>query len=284
MGINRRVRNMEVIVVPIIMVILYFLWNIFISDISGSSHSKLSDKQIERLNTERKLAEKRYVNYKDPRVEKQLMNYEEFFEEIDSLTYKLGSEIPYTGSFRGIKTIFSNDSTYSEKHAEEGNFLNGQKEGVWTDWSSSGSIIQQGKYSKNKKVGIWIEMVGGKKSVSYIDGVMNGPLIEWRENGDIHRQMNYVNGKLDGIKTAFYEDGKKLKEVHYVNGKLDGPWEYWHSNGNKMTEGNCVNNEPKGLWKGWHRNGQKKYEEIKDGWSRSSERKEWDENGIEITK
>ena len=82
MGLNKRARNMEVIVVPIIMVILYFLWNTFISDISGGSTMSRNKKEFYAREGARELK----IDSANNKIEEELkkIGYEDVFIGLNS--------------------------------------------------------------------------------------------------------------------------------------------------------------------------------------------------------
>jgi hypothetical protein len=48
------------------------------------------------------------------------------------------------------------DNTYNANaKVEEGKYLDGQKEGLWTEYYPDGKIKSKGEYSKGKKIGKW---------------------------------------------------------------------------------------------------------------------------------
>jgi antitoxin component YwqK of YwqJK toxin-antitoxin module len=81
---------------------------------------------------------------------------------------------------------------------EEGGYLDGKRDGIWTYWHENGNKWSEGFYHAGQNE--------GKSTV-------------WYENGEIQYSGFYKNDKPDG-KWAFYSsNGKKVKEVTYSEGK-----------------------------------------------------------------
>ena len=79
----------------------------------------------------------------------------------------------------------------TERHAngqksKEGVMINGQSEGLWTEWDEGGNVVSQGNYLKGKKDGPWVEYYknGQKLNERMFD---NGNLqneTHWDEGGN----------------------------------------------------------------------------------------------------
>lgn len=106
----------------------------------------------------------------------------------------------------------------------EGNLIDDQKEGKWTDYSVGvfnqgieGSIIE-GFYLHSKKDSIWIEWNGDMKSP-------NSKSKNWNEKGRMHSIRHYSNDTLIGKceNWNYYYDKLQLyKQKNYKKGTLDG--------------------------------------------------------------
>jgi len=121
----------------------------------------------------------------------------------DGLSYKRGSDKPFTGAVayhKGSKSGIAN-------------FKDGKKEGLETMWLKNGK-----KWKEN----------------NYTDGKLEHT-IEFYGNGKKLRENNYKDGKKEGVQTSWYTSGHKRKEEYYINGK-SGRWVYYYRNGQKGTE------------------------------------------------
>ena len=86
--------------------------------------------------------------------------------------------------------------------SEEGNYVKGEKEGLFKSYTFDHSLYIVGNYSKNKENGRWVKFT---------------------KSGQIDSEENYFNGKLDG-KCMYYSDysekQKKIVERNYRVGEL----------------------------------------------------------------
>ncbi|MEI6157499.1 MAG: PKD domain-containing protein, partial [Atribacterota bacterium] len=87
----------------------------------------------------------------------------------------------------------------SGKKKSQGEYLNGQKEGVWISWYENGSQGQKGSYRQNGKEGIWTK---------------------YYQNGKIESQGPYKDNRREGKWTKWYEDGRKFAEFKCQNDQI----------------------------------------------------------------
>ena len=98
--------------------------------------------------------------------------------EKNSLRYKSGSDIPFTGR------VISDYESGSERL--RGAYTNGAMDGVWVFWHDNGKKEKECTYSNGKENGGWTEWYpNGKEKLSgtYVNGMMNGNWISWFDNG-----------------------------------------------------------------------------------------------------
>ena len=200
----------------------------------------------------------------------------------DDLSYKKGSETPYTGA---AYTWYENG-----KMEFEANFVNGKIEGLATGWYPNGKMESETNYVNGKREGYsttWHENGEKKGLVNFVNEVANEVThadsvnIKQIEKRD---DLSYKNGSETPYTGAAYawKNGILLfMETNLVSGKPDGLTTLWDENGQKKEELNYKDGKREGLSTSWHDNGQKKEEvNFKDG--KEVSRKEWDEEGNEI--
>ncbi len=159
------------------------------------------------------------------------------------------------------------DGTWTEyfedgKRKTELNYLNGKFNGLQSYWSSNGNKIQEKNYIDGKQQGLWTlyyQETGIKKEeTNYIDGVQEGLWTEWYEDGQKRRERNFKNGERDSTWTTWYKNGNKKFLAGYSNGKLNGKYIRWYEGGIiKELDGDYLNNKKHKKWIYWSKNGQK---------------------------
>jgi antitoxin component YwqK of YwqJK toxin-antitoxin module len=117
---------------------------------------------------------------------------------------------------------------------EEGEFVDGKKQGVWHMWNENGTKA---------------------KDENYVDGELDGNWTLFDEKGAKVREVGYKAGNRDG-KWTYYEDGKVVREESYEHDKLHGIVRLWFPNGQKSHELNYDHGVPVGMQQQWHPNGQ----------------------------
>lgn len=142
----------------------------------------------------------------------------------------------------------SRDGHYVQWHSNghkwyEGDYADGQIDGVWRVWHSNGKKAAQGKQNSLGEQGLW----------EY-----------WHDNGQMSAQGSYVNGKQTGLWRQWYKNGQKKSEVSFVDGKADGLAVEWYESGVKRFEGHYNMNNPDGTWREWDMSGQILREENRD--------------------
>jgi antitoxin component YwqK of YwqJK toxin-antitoxin module len=124
----------------------------------------------------------------------------------------------------------------SGNRLDEGTIVNGQKEGTWIEYHTTGGFPS--------------------KSVNYLNGILNGPYIEYTNRGQISLKAFYKNNKLDGP-WAKYNYGYLEKEANYENGLLNGTLrEYDTNNRNLQREINYKDGKQHGLYRFYNADGE----------------------------
>lgn len=116
---------------------------------------------------------------------------------------------------------------------EEGEVVNGLKEGAWVTYNEEGFPETLTTYLKGKKHGVALtfERNGALKSKQYYNlDVKEGEFLSY--NGRrLSERKTYVGGELNGLLVTYYNDGKVQQEAPYVNGKLDGLGKWFNQQG-----------------------------------------------------
>lgn len=146
----------------------------------------------------------------------------------DEITYQ-GDRAYFNGSpFTGILVD-------KNSNAKLGEFRDGLKNGMFTEY-----------YSKGKK----------KSEGNFINGMKEGKHLEWFENKILKSESNYSNGKKNGLFTEWFSNGNKAFEGNFSDDKENRTHIYWYENGAKKSEQEFMNNEPNGKLLIWYENGQ----------------------------
>jgi antitoxin component YwqK of YwqJK toxin-antitoxin module len=134
-------------------------------------------------------------------------------------------------------------SAVSESH-----WLNGKRHGHFVEWlkqseedrcydSSKHIKAQEGQYTNGKKDGIWLNWHGNGQictEQNYINGKMNGEYKYWKYDGILQSIEHYKNDKRHGLSLRFFDNGKKENEAYYKNGVLIGRIAKWDELGNSV--------------------------------------------------
>jgi antitoxin component YwqK of YwqJK toxin-antitoxin module len=158
------------------------------------------------------------------------------------------------------------------KIIEEGNYVNNEKEGVWTTLNSSEKITQN--YSKGKLNGASKKYNNDVlvETGQFMNGLMTGVWKFYYLNGKIKGEGSFTNGDggdlgstgipkngRDGKWVLYYENGNKEQEFNYQSGLLEGVVITYHDNGNVSTRCNYINGKPEGECFHFYNGGQKQY-------------------------
>jgi antitoxin component YwqK of YwqJK toxin-antitoxin module len=176
--------------------------------------------------------------------------------------------IPRTPTPNGLYKSYDEQG----KLASIGYFSNGDKNGIWKEYSQ-GNLITEGAFLKGSKNGIWKEYSNGKliSSFTYNKGNKDGPFEVYREadnygpyrleatgsfkdDNQIKITQYYDNGKVEfihqytGLNDEYYESGVKKIEYPTISGNKTGIYGEWSENGMKMVEFSIINGEKNGLY------------------------------------
>ncbi len=170
--------------------------------------------------------------------------------------------------------VFSDDSTIMDgdydsyyrggAHEVHGQYVDGKKQGEWTNWHENGKVMKvetylngqlngkitqyrddktlerETEYKANKREGTWnyYDETGKNllKREVYADGKPNGTWIENYPNGKPKSKTSYLNGELDGTQEEYYDNGKRSIVRNFKNGVLHGKYYEWAKTGSLLKE------------------------------------------------
>jgi antitoxin component YwqK of YwqJK toxin-antitoxin module len=174
-------------------------------------------------------------------------------QTINSITYQLSSDIPYTGKF-----IVLHDN---RQKFYEGSYKNGKREGVWQGWHANGRASSEGMYKNGERHGFWTYWYSQK--TFDLPFLFKGCIEE-----QIATKMNYADGVLNGACIEWHSNGVKKLEKGFKYGFENGSYIGWHASGHKKIEGKYIVNLEKnrqhktGVWSYWNEDGRLTAKEV----------------------
>jgi len=166
--------------------------------------------------------------------------------------------------FNGIVFDLSKNSG---KKILEYRMRDGQKYGMYKEWTEDGNLLKEGYYKSglmSKKWKFFYENGQIKGSGEYLEGdgsnlgtsgiPRNGRTNMWEfwdENSQRIGKYNYKNGLLDGAFTEWNKNGNIESKGFHKNDTLDGLFTMWYKNGDKKIEGNFNKGVEIGSWTYW---------------------------------
>lgn len=120
---------------------------------------------------------------------------------------------------------------------EEGVYVNGRKEGIWTKYHKDGKTPKlNGNYVNNRPDGAFTRYYTSgniKEQGSYSKNGYKGNLVRYYANGTVSYKAVYNNeGKETGKVQYFHENGKVALEYTMKNGVLSGKVNRYNKQGN----------------------------------------------------
>jgi len=133
------------------------------------------------------------------------------------------------GGFADAKFFHKNGALMGE-----GQYLNGQKEGLWKFYDSQ-AILSSEEPFKNGKIDGLVKVyhLNGKiaAEIPYNNGLKNGPFKEYAPNGDVLIEGTYADNTFDGEYIQYYEGGQLYMKGKYLAAVKDGLWMYYAEDG-----------------------------------------------------
>lgn len=142
---------------------------------------------------------------------------------------------------------------------EEGQYLNGDKEGEWKEMMTTEP--RYAKYHRGLLEGeLRLTTPEGQNIAikNYQHGLLNGEVNEWFANGKLKRHANYLNGQLQG-EEIYYDKNGQMSELHHW--KIISPTDSGLCKNLILQEvcdrraANQTDSVKEGEWRSWHEGG-----------------------------
>ena len=109
-------------------------------------------------------------------------------------------------------------------------------QGTVTRWHGNGQIYSIGNFLNGEKNGLfqwWYDDGAKKEESTFVKGGRVDVVTQWYQNGKKFAEANYKKGQLNGNLTWWYETGQKKEETSFINGERDGVAYWWYTDGAK---------------------------------------------------
>ncbi|GEM_PF-4028903 len=142
---------------------------------------------------------------------------------------------------------------------EEGQYLNGNKEGAWKEDMTTAPRYAQ--YHNGLLEGeLRVTNLAGQniEAKKYRQGLLNGETKEWFANGNLKRLANYSNGQLQGEEIYYEENGQLSQLGHWkVISAADSSLckDIENQDGCDRRASNLAASVKDGEWRSWHDEG-----------------------------
>lgn len=141
--------------------------------------------------------------------------------------------------------------------------LNGVKNGSYREWYDYSTVEKlTGSYRNGLREGVFTEFTSsGKKKLSYtyVAGVLQGERCDYDAKGNIETRAYLKNSMYDSTFTEFYETGEKYWEGRCRNGLFEGEFTAFYKNGITKEKGFYSNDVREGAVYGFTTDGRKQY-------------------------
>jgi len=139
----------------------------------------------------------------------------------------------------------------------KGSFVNDQKDGCWTLYSTDGKLLRIDHFNKGQREGIAVEIDQRGYLVAetfYVNNLIEGTARRFFYGTNPASTIDYVHGKINGKKKTYYENsaGKLMEESEYKDDIKNGPSNFYTINGDPVAEYMYVNNMLQGVQKTYY--------------------------------
>jgi antitoxin component YwqK of YwqJK toxin-antitoxin module len=130
---------------------------------------------------------------------------------------------------------YPNKNIPKTQKVEEGNYVNGRKEGTWTKFFPDGGVQLKGTYNNNRPQGSYTRYYPNGKIAEQGDFQANGYkglLLRYHENGQLAYRANFNNQGQESGKVSYYHPNGKLALSYTVkNGQVQGQVARYNTSG-----------------------------------------------------
>ena len=141
----------------------------------------------------------------------------------DGLYYKKYTDVPFNGKITGKEF--------------QGLIKNGEKEGLWRSYLSSGNLSSKGIYKNGKMFGSWVWYWDNGQVYAIrkfnVHGQSHGTIAQefFHQNGQLMSRKDFKNGLEHGFGIGYYDNGNLAYKCNYKNGKREGSCISYDKNG-----------------------------------------------------
>jgi len=128
---------------------------------------------------------------------------------------------------------------------EQGYYLNGYREGVYTKFHATGYVNITTGYVRGKKEGQSVvadDRGQIQELFTYHKDLLHGTYIKYNRS-QLKEKKNYLKGKVEGTVELYYPNGKIMERSNYANGTRDGISQWFDQAGNLSIEYTYNNGE-----------------------------------------
>lgn len=130
---------------------------------------------------------------------------------------------------------YPNKNIPKTQKVEEGNYVNGRKEGTWTKFFPDGGVQLKGTYNNNRPQGSYTRYYPNGKIAEQGDFQATGYkglLLRYHENGQLAYRANFNNQGQESGKVSYYHPNGKLALSYTVkNGQVQGQVARYNTSG-----------------------------------------------------
>jgi antitoxin component YwqK of YwqJK toxin-antitoxin module len=119
-----------------------------------------------------------------------------------------------------------------------GYYLNGKKEGAWTDYTQDERVYRLTTYVGGRKEGIYMEFNTFNQVTQrcfYHNDQRHGKYVEYAPT-HIMAERYYSNGKMEGVARTYFPGGKLMEEGYYKDGLREGVSKWYDREGRPTLE------------------------------------------------